>query len=63
VLAVLRGVASGIDVRDRGDRPEERTAAAASPADALVIIGVTGDLASKMTSRSLYRLERRRLLH
>ncbi len=32
------------------------------PADALVIFGITGDLAKKMTFRSLYRLERRRLL-
>lgn len=31
-------------------------------ADVLVIFGITGDLASKMTFRSLYRLERRRLL-
>ena len=32
------------------------------PADALVVFGITGDLARKMTLRSLYRLERRRLL-
>jgi glucose-6-phosphate 1-dehydrogenase len=31
-------------------------------ADALVVFGITGDLAKKMTLRSLYRLERRRLL-
>src|ERR1019366_7257207 len=31
-------------------------------ADALVIFGITGDLAKKMTLRSLYRLERRGLL-
>jgi glucose-6-phosphate 1-dehydrogenase len=31
-------------------------------ADALVIFGITGDLARKMTLRSLYRLERRALL-
>jgi glucose-6-phosphate 1-dehydrogenase len=31
-------------------------------ADALVVFGITGDLASKMTFRSLYRLERRELL-
>ena len=31
-------------------------------ADALVIFGITGDLARKMTFRSLYRLERRGLL-
>lgn len=33
-----------------------------TPADVLVIFGITGDLARKMTLRSLYRLERRRLL-
>ena len=32
-------------------------------ADALVIFGITGDLAKVMTFRSLYRLERRGLLH
>jgi glucose-6-phosphate 1-dehydrogenase len=32
------------------------------PADVLVIFGITGDLAKVMTFRSLYRLERRRLL-
>jgi glucose-6-phosphate 1-dehydrogenase len=32
-------------------------------ADVLVIFGITGDLAKKMTFRSLYRLERRRMLH
>jgi glucose-6-phosphate 1-dehydrogenase len=32
-------------------------------ADALVIFGITGDLAKKMTFLSLYRLERRELLH
>jgi glucose-6-phosphate 1-dehydrogenase len=31
-------------------------------ADALVVFGITGDLATKMTLRSLYRLERRGLL-
>src|SRR5581483_4148376 len=31
-------------------------------ADALVIFGITGDLAKKMTLRSLYRLEARKLL-
>src|SRR5947209_6095090 len=44
------------------DRAEERTAGDASTADALVIFGITGDLAKKMTFRSLYRLERRGLL-
>jgi len=33
------------------------------PADALVVFGITGDLAKKMTLRSLYRLERRGLLN
>ena len=32
------------------------------PADLLVIFGITGDLARKMTFRALYRLERRKLL-
>ena len=32
-------------------------------ADVLVIFGITGDLAKKMTFRALYRLERRRALH
>src|SRR5260370_40226552 len=31
-------------------------------ADLLVIFGITGDLARRMTFRSLYRLERRELL-
>ncbi len=33
------------------------------PADALVVFGITGDLARKMTFRSLYRLEKRKLLN
>src|SRR3954471_2097929 len=36
--------------------------AEAPTADALVIFGITGDLARKMTLRSLYRLEQRELL-
>ena len=36
--------------------------ASAAAADVLVIFGITGDLARKMTFRSLYRLERRGLL-
>jgi glucose-6-phosphate 1-dehydrogenase len=32
-------------------------------ADVLVIFGITGDLAKKKTFGSLYRLERRRMLH
>ncbi|HVW18957.1 MAG TPA: glucose-6-phosphate dehydrogenase [Solirubrobacteraceae bacterium] len=35
---------------------------APAPADALVIFGITGDLARKMTFRALYQLERRGLL-
>jgi glucose-6-phosphate 1-dehydrogenase len=35
---------------------------ASTPADVLVIFGITGDLAKKMTFCSLYRLERRGLL-
>ncbi|WP_006245365.1 glucose-6-phosphate dehydrogenase [Mycolicibacterium tusciae] len=38
------------------------TTPAITPADVLVIFGITGDLARKMTFRSLYRLERRKLL-
>ncbi len=38
------------------------TEPATTPADVLVIFGITGDLARKMTFRSLYRLERRKLL-
>jgi glucose-6-phosphate 1-dehydrogenase len=40
------------------DRPAQ-----SQPADVLVIFGITGDLARVMTFRSLYRLERRELLH
>ena len=40
-----------------------QTGADASPADVLVIFGITGDLAKVMTFRSLYRLERRGLLN
>src|SRR5436309_12322857 len=38
------------------------TAAKQPVADALVVFGITGDLARKMTFRSLYRLEERKLL-
>jgi len=37
-------------------------APASAPADVLVIFGITGDLAKKMTFHSLYRLERRGVL-
>lgn len=39
------------------------TSQSSGAADALVIFGITGDLARKMTLRSLYRLEKRGLLH
>ena len=39
-----------------------RTDGGGTPADVLVIFGITGDLAKVMTFRSLYRLERRGLL-
>src|SRR4030088_3207179 len=39
------------------------SAATEREADALVVFGITGDLARKMTFRSLYRLERRGLLN
>ena len=38
------------------------TTEANAPADVLVIFGITGDLAKKMTFRALYRLERRKKL-
>jgi len=38
------------------------TSPVTAPADVLVIFGITGDLARKMTFRSLYRIERRGLL-
>jgi glucose-6-phosphate 1-dehydrogenase len=47
----------------RRSRPRSRRADGRPPqADALVIFGITGDLARKMTFRALYRLERRKLL-
>ena len=46
-----------------GDDPlKEHSTDNARQADALVIFGITGDLARKMTLRSLYRLESRGLL-
>jgi glucose-6-phosphate 1-dehydrogenase len=44
------------------DPLKEHSTETARSADALVIFGITGDLARKMTLRSLYRLERRGLL-
>ena len=41
---------------------KDQSSPATSTADTLVIFGITGDLARKMTFRSLYRLERRGLL-
>ena len=38
------------------------SAATARSGDALVVFGITGDLARKMTLRSLYRLDERGLL-
>ena len=38
------------------------SAPATTAGDVLVTFGITGDLAKKMTFRSLYRLERRRML-
>ena len=44
---------------DRGIREGEPWLSSTGPADVLVIFGITGDLAKKMTFVSLYRLERR----
>jgi glucose-6-phosphate 1-dehydrogenase len=41
---------------------QKDAAAGPTTADVLVIFGITGDLAKKMTFRALYRLERRELL-
>ncbi|MBV9577132.1 MAG: glucose-6-phosphate dehydrogenase, partial [Chloroflexi bacterium] len=41
---------------------QPQSASAHAPADVLIIFGITGDLARVMTFRSLYRLEKRRLL-
>jgi glucose-6-phosphate 1-dehydrogenase len=38
------------------------TGPATTQSDVLVIFGISGDLARKMTFRSLYRLERRRMI-
>ena len=56
---------SAYDNRDSRLRGGGRDGAArngATPADALVIFGITGDLAKVMTFHSLYRLEQRGLL-
>jgi glucose-6-phosphate 1-dehydrogenase len=57
---MLRAVSAGKEKQQgaavtRAEQPEP-------PADVLVIFGITGDLAKKMTLRSLYRLERRGLI-
>src|SRR5207248_5462578 len=51
----------------QGDRPmvsdtSQRVSTESRPADVLVVFGITGNLAKVMTFRSLYRLERRKLL-
>ncbi len=46
----------------QGNNPDASPAASDVAADALVVFGITGDLAKVMTFRSLYRLERRGLL-
>ncbi len=50
---------------DNSDAQDGRPAAKRPgvDADVMVIFGITGDLARKMTFRALYRLERRGLLH
>jgi glucose-6-phosphate 1-dehydrogenase len=45
------------------DSSSPSTAGPGAAADLMVIFGITGDLARKMTFRGLYRLERRGLLH
>ena len=41
------------------DKRDPGGTVAPEASDALVIFGITGDLARKMTSRALYRLEKR----
>ena len=48
--------------RTRRARSAAEATGAQEPADALVVFGITGDLAKVMTFTSLYRLERRGLL-
>ena len=60
ILSAMRSEFGGHD--EKTVRPSIVTAPATTPADVLVIFGITGDLARKMTFRSLYRLERRKLL-
>lgn len=55
------------DVAKRHDADNDRDSPTAptrlhNAADLMVIFGITGDLARKMTFRALYRLERRELL-
>lgn len=44
------------------DKGDDMAAQVTTAADVLVIFGITGDLAKKMTFRALYHLERRRML-
>jgi glucose-6-phosphate 1-dehydrogenase len=57
------GSGSGMAAADAGTTGNVGAAGAQGVADALVIFGITGDLAKVMTFRSLYRLERRGLLN
>src|SRR4029077_1608475 len=62
------GVAQALGGRQAVQRPEADLQAIGSrpvserKADALVVFGITGDLARKQTFRALYRLEARKLL-
>ena len=56
--AGVRCVRELIGIRGGAGLPERD----GPPADVLIIFGITGDLARKMTFRALYRLERRKLL-
>src|SRR5699024_2624515 len=49
-------------VDEASDAPPPLSSAPVDRAGVFVIFGITGDLAKKMTFRSLYRLERRGLL-
>src|SRR5205085_11736956 len=74
--SIERSCRAGLEQRERGagmttsaESPLQTSQADATqagreqPADVLVVFGITGDLARVMTFRSLYRLERRGLLH
>src|ERR1043166_5172955 len=51
-----------VESTPRGGAEAAHDEAQQRPADALVVFGITGDLARVMTFRSLYRLEARGLL-